>query len=306
MASPVDRDIDPIFSKLAPHISLYSPPNPAPGELIILCTWLGAAKKHILKYVREYRNIAPRARILLIESSVFIIASPYNSQRKAIQPAAHIVRAVLDECGAPCIASNRSSTAKPNSIDLKPNIMIHTFSNGGTNSATHLLIVLHHDLSSPLPVIGIICDSGPARGTYRKSFQSMLLSLPKSLFWRIVGPIIVSFVINVLFGSQFIGWEKPERLYRRTLLDGRVVDCRRICYVFSKKDDHVDWEDVTSHAEEARGKGWEVREVECRDTEHCNHIQKYRMEYFEAVRRVWEGGVLEGGSEGHKSDSMQI
>ncbi|CBX91353.1 hypothetical protein IAQ61_010708 [Plenodomus lingam] len=278
MATPTNSD--PVFDSLGPRMSLFTPQEAAPGQLIILCTWLGAGKKHIAKYAAGYRTIAPRAKILLIESSVWIIASPYTRQWAAIQPAADVVLAGL-------AASSQAS--------LKPNIMIHTFSNGGTNSATQLLIVLQRRLGYALPVTGILCDSGPARGTYTKSFHSMLLSLPKGLFWRIIGPIIIMFVTNVLFGSQLIGWEKPERIYRRTLLDHNLVNCRRICYAFSKADTHVDWDDITSHADDARSKGWNVRELLFHGTPHCNHISKYRDEYFEAMRRVWEGGALAPG-----------
>lgn len=168
-------------------------------------------------------------------------------------------------------------------------IIFHTFSNGGTNNATQLLIVLRHRLQHALPVTGILCDSGPARGTYRKSFHSMLLSLPKGLFWKFVGPVIILFVTNTLFASQLIGWEKPERIYRRTLLDAQFVDCKRICYAFSKADTHVDWDDITSHADEARAKRWEVRELEFEGTPHCNHISQYPIEYLDAMERVWKG-----------------
>ncbi|KAF2688136.1 indole-diterpene biosynthesis protein-like protein PaxU [Lentithecium fluviatile CBS 122367] len=274
----VTGDLDSVFSALGPHISLFVPRDPQPGQLVILCTWLGASKKHITKYTAAYREIAPHATILLIESSVWIIATPYVRQWEAIEPAAHVVRAVLEEGSA-----------------MKPNILIHTFSNGGTNSATQLLIVLRKQLGAPIHIVGIACDSGPARGTYQKSFHSMLTSLPKGSFWRVVGPIIVSFVINVLFGSQLLGWEKPERIYRRTLLDENTVECKRICYIFSKADTHVEWDDITSHAQDARRQGWDVGEVLFEDTPHCNHVSKYRKEYFGAIRRVWEGLSL--GSE---------
>jgi hypothetical protein len=120
MAQPIAGAVNPIFSSLGPRMSLFVPAEPAPGELIILCTWLGAGKKHIAKYVTEYRRIAPHSRILLIESSVWIITTSYVKQRKAIQPAAEVVRAVLDECG--------QGDTKPTT---KPTIVIHTFSNGG-------------------------------------------------------------------------------------------------------------------------------------------------------------------------------
>lgn len=281
---------EPTFCKLGECMSLYTPQQVAPGQLIILCTWLGAGKKHIAKYVDGYRIIAPRAKFLLIESSVWIIASPYTRQWEAIRPAAEVVLATLADCG------NREIDA------TNANIMIHTFSNGGTNSATQLLMVLQRQLGHALPVTGILCDSGPARGTYRKSFDSMLLSLPKGLFWRIVGPVVIMFVANVLFGSQLVGWEKPEKIYRRTLLDAKFVDCKRICYAFSKADTHVDWDDITSHANDARRKRWNVEELEFVGTPHCNHVSKYKIQYFDAMRRVWEGGPLPRGLQITSSD----
>lgn len=273
----------PIFTPLGPRISLFCPEDAAPGELIILCTWLGAGKKHVAKYAAGHQKIAPHAKILLLESSVWNIASPYVQQWAAIRPAAEVVLGVLDDC----------SNAKGSKTD--PKIIIHTFSNGGTNNATQLLIALQQRLRHPLPVTGILCDSGPARGTYRKSFHSMLLSLPKGLFWKFVGPVIILFVTNTLFASQLIGWEKPERIYRRTLLDAQFVDCKRICYAFSKADTHVDWDDITSHADEARAKTWEVRELEFEGTPHCNHISQYPLEYLGAMERVWKGETLGTG-----------
>jgi hypothetical protein len=101
-------------------MSLFVPPDPATGELVILCTWLGAGKKHIAKYVGEYRAVAPRARILLIESSVWIVTASYVKQWELIKPAAEVVRAVLVEC-------EHGET----SPIARPTILIHTFSNGG-------------------------------------------------------------------------------------------------------------------------------------------------------------------------------
>ena len=123
MASLVVGEVDPVFSALGPRMSLFVPPNPTAGELIILCTWLGAAKKHIAKYVGEYRKIAPYTRILLVESSVWIITAPYVRQWEEIKPAAQVVYAVLDEHGYGAVRST-----------ARPKILIHTFSNGGKSS----------------------------------------------------------------------------------------------------------------------------------------------------------------------------
>jgi hypothetical protein len=120
MTSLATPETDPVFLSLGSRMSLFVPQEPAAGKLIILCTWLGAGKKHIAKYTREYRTIAPDARILLIEASVWIITARYIKQQEAIKPAVGAVRAVLDECGHDGLKST-----------IRPKIVIHTFSNGG-------------------------------------------------------------------------------------------------------------------------------------------------------------------------------
>jgi hypothetical protein len=107
-------------------MSLFTPLEPVPGQVIVLCTWLGAASKHINKYVLSHRSITPRSRILLITSDVSILTSTYPAQRKAIKPAVQAILSDIDEC----------------SQDNKVKVLIHTFSNGGTNSATHMLLEL--------------------------------------------------------------------------------------------------------------------------------------------------------------------
>ena len=72
------------FVSIGPRTCLYSPPQPVPGQLIIICTWLGAAKKHIAKYTKLYQQIAPGSRILLIESNVQILVSSVSGAVLAI------------------------------------------------------------------------------------------------------------------------------------------------------------------------------------------------------------------------------
>ncbi|KAF2689043.1 indole-diterpene biosynthesis protein-like protein PaxU [Lentithecium fluviatile CBS 122367] len=284
MASAKAGVLDPVFTKLGPRMSLYTPPGHAPGQLVVLCTWLGAAPKHINKYILSHRTIAPHSRILLVQSDVSILTTSYPAQRKAIKPAVQAVWAVIGECGQ----GNNHWTAP------QPKILIHTFSNGGTNSATQILLELGEERGKPLPVVGIMCDSGPAKGAYWKSYHSMLLSMPKGLA-KTVGPLVVQFILVVLFTSIAIGrYDKPEDLWRRTLLDAKFVTGTtrkegRICYMFSKADDHVDWHDIAEHADMARSKGWEVAEIDFEGTLHCNHFTNNAERYSDMMQRLWKG-----------------
>jgi hypothetical protein len=265
----------PNFEPLTSQISLYTPTDASPGELVILCTWLGAQRKHITKYTPAYHTIAPHARILLIESDVRSITSSYPSQRKAIIPAVEVVLSTLSQCGT------RPEKAK---------ILLHTFSNGGPNSATQLLIVLQERTGTPTPLIGILCDSGPAAGEYWRNHNAMLLSLPPGIA-RIIGIPVMHFILVGLAFSVWLGrFEKLEKTIRETLLSEKfVVGRNKISYVYSKADEMTWWEDVVGHAEMARRKGWRVEEWEVEGTGHCGHWRGHEEEYTGRMRGLWEG-----------------
>ncbi|KAI4635488.1 uncharacterized protein J4E87_000440 [Alternaria ethzedia] len=282
------------FSKLGPRISLYTPPSHTTGELIILCTWLGAARKHIDKYIAAYRTIAPNAKILLIQSDVTSVTSSYPAQHKAIIPAVEVVRSVLSDC-----TYTPSPTVNTTKTHPTPKILVHTFSNGGPISATALLLALHTQTSTPLPITGIIMDSGPAAGYYWKSYNAMILSLPPGPI-RSAGYVFVHGILIILRASVALGrYEHPEVLVRRTLLDEEFVSGaekgkkRTVCYLYSKADQMTDWEDVVAHKEMAREKGWDVGEVVFEGTPHCGHFVGNEGVYVGEMRRMWEGRTFE-------------
>lgn len=304
------------FVLIGPQTSLYHPHNPIKGQLIILCTWLGAARKNVAKYISLHQRIAPGVRILLIESAIPMLISTYARQRRAINPAVSAITDVLAECNEYffyCesahlnshvvdagrkipIQQNTSSTA------ASPQILLHVFSNGGGNTTAQLLLTLRSRLGSPLPLAGLILDSGPSNGTYGKSYDAMLLSLPPSLLSRLRGPVVVHFILIALFAWIAYGNENPATLGRRTLLDPGVIRGvgekgeRRVCLIYSKADRMCDWRDVKEHAEESGKRGWRVEEVVFEDSGHCAHLLKDEVRYTKAVRGMREGGDEVNGS----------
>ncbi|MCJ1288479.1 hypothetical protein MMC34_000007 [Xylographa carneopallida] len=303
------------FVPLGPRISLYTPAKPAKGQLIIICTWLGAAPKHVAKYTAVYQRIAPGARILLVQSAVPILVSSYARQRAAIIPAVSTVLGTLAECSHPSIVGDKdtanedavagngltSSTSSENKP--APKIILHMFSNGGTNSATQFFIVLNERLRSPLPLSGMLYDSCPAKGTYWKDHRAMVYSLPKDIITRTLGTIIVHIILLMLHTEIACGLENPSSLLRRTLLDGsKLIGAvepstgeaatsgeGRSCYLYSKSDQMVDWTDIKDHAAEARSKGWQAEEVMFEGSAHCGHFQKDAEKYTKAMERMWQG-----------------
>ncbi|KAF1999365.1 hypothetical protein P154DRAFT_601476 [Amniculicola lignicola CBS 123094] len=266
-------------AKLNTWATLYTPVSQADNELIILCTWLGALPKHIKKYIAMYHAITPTTPILLIESSIWTVTAPYPIQLSRM----HTLLPILHR-------------ALASTIPTVPKLLIHTFSNGGSNSATQLLLAYHREAKSALPLQGIICDSGPAKGEYWKSHRSMMVSLPRHPVWQwVIGPPLAHGVLVGMRSGVWMGrYPVFEDLIRGTLVDEKVVGGRgtgngkrRITYVWGKGDEQVDWRDVEGHAEVARERGWEVESEEFVGSGHCDHARIDGARYRRILGDIW-------------------
>ena len=112
------------FTKLDDITSIYHPPectklsaetkSKAPC-LIVICSWMGAAPKHIFKYIDGYRHLCPTASILLIESTLsrMFIGSDLTA-------ACEIINSFV---------KNESSQSNSGT---GPHAVLHCYSNGGT------------------------------------------------------------------------------------------------------------------------------------------------------------------------------
>lgn len=281
-----------------------------------------------------------------------ILVSSYARQRAAIQPAVEVVLGVLSECAGDekraevnlqkkkkmddgrliqdQELANRKSDRAPRSTTTTipidhaplPKILLHMFSNGGTNSATQFLFVLNKRLRAPLPLHAMLYDSCPAKGTYWKDHRAMVYSLPKDIFSRTLGNIIIHIILLLLHTEIAWGLENPSSLLRRTLLDENQIRAGEItengaevgrgekreenenkkskfgssCYLYSKSDQMVDWSDIQNHAAEARSKGWDVEEIVFEGSNHCGHFQVEEQRYVDAMERMWRGKGGEGSS----------
>ncbi|KAK8091430.1 hypothetical protein PG997_001791 [Apiospora hydei] len=269
------------FVELSPNILLYTPSEHLVGHLIVLCTWMGAADKHIAKYADIYRQKAPGAKILLLKSAVGSMVSSYASQRRAMRPAQQVVCQLLQE--------HYSLQRGGASSNEQPRILLHMMSNGGANSATNLLVDLEGRLQAPIPVVGLICDSTPNASSWKNTCHAFMYSFPCGFPVNILTTAFVYATITLLYVWIAMGNEPPEDYWRRSVLDGKLVRCRQVCYVASKIDKMTDWRDVVSHAAVARKMGWMTKEIIVDDTPHCNHISKHEEVYVNAVSNVWEG-----------------
>ena len=287
------------FIVIGPRTFLYTPSKPRPGQLIILCTWLGAAHKHIAKYTALYRYVAPDARILLIESSVSILTSTIVSHQRITEfaPAAAAVLDTLAECQHLSYEDASFQTNRlPSSSSLaRPQIILHVFSNGGMSSTANLLRVLRSRMGEPLALTGLIFDSCPGKGaSYWQTFNAIIISFPKSIVWRFLGALLSHCFLLFLVVYVACGHENPVTLWRRTPLE-ESRPARGAIYLFSREDRMIDWTDIKQHANEARMRGWRVKEILFEGSGHCAHLATDERSYVEAVKSIWEGNG--GGSE---------
>jgi hypothetical protein len=271
-----------ITTKLNHEATLYTPEDANETELIVLCTWLGAPRKIFPKYISMYQSITPRTPILLIESSIWTITPTYATQKRKAAEAVTVVQHTL-------------SVAKEKHID--PKIMLHTFSGGGSNSVTQLLLAYQEKTGKALPLQGTICDSGPAKGEYWKAYNAIRLSLPRTTLYNWIGPVISHFIPGYMFINAAMGrYETFQNLVRMTLLDPKCMGTReggengerRMTLIWSKEDDYVDWQDLVEYVEEADGKGWVAKSEEFVGSAHCAHFRLDGKRYAEISRAMWE------------------
>lgn len=247
--------------------------------------------------------------MLLVESTVISIISSYTRQRRDIQPAVTVIIDTYLDCKhfnepKPLPDPDSELQVQSGAAANSPKILIQTFSNGGTNTAAQLLLVVRERLQAPSPLIGLLCDSGPAKMESWKSQRALVLSLPRDIFSRVLGAIVCHGIIIYLFVWIAMGNERPSSLQHRVLLDSRYVQeplmgsndkkplsaqkGRRVNYLYSKADRMCFWADVSEHAEEASDQGWQVREALFEASGHCAHYQKYEKEYADMIKATWE------------------
>ncbi|KAL4941417.1 hypothetical protein BDV06DRAFT_181418 [Aspergillus oleicola] len=176
------------FSRLNSKVCLYTssqtPRNPnEPLTLIVVCSWLFAAPKHIAKYIQLYQNNLLAADILLIQPVVGdMIWTSDAAQLRQLSPAVAAIDAFLATSHGP----NR-------------HLVLHVFSNAGSHAAVQLeeaYQALHR--SASLPVTALVLDSCPGAPSAMLSANAMIRSLPKSLLIKIIGVALIYCAVGVV------------------------------------------------------------------------------------------------------------
>jgi hypothetical protein len=262
-----------------PHLS--QPTTPGSPDLILITSWTGASPRHIAKYTRSYNDLYPHTPIMVITTHISDLALRSTKQKTAVlAPAVDYLR-------------RRHSTRNSNQI------LLHAFSDGGSNKAVCLAEAYLASTGHRLPVAACVLDSTPGTPRYTSNLAAFRRSLPRNGALRAIGLPVGALLIAILWMlfRVFVGFERNVfSKTRRSLNDETLWDVATIprTYVFSQADDLINWKDIEDHAAEAAERlGTMSMLVRFKESGHCCHARENEEYYWTAVRRTWESRDVE-------------
>lgn len=260
-------------------------------DLIIMTSWTGAHPKHVAKYIEGYQQLYPNTPIMVIRTVIQDLAFRSTKEKMAtLAPAVDFI------CPG-------SATATPGS--LRPaysNLLLHAFSEGGSNKAVCLAKAYLGTTGARIPVAAFVFDSTPGTPRFGNNLAAFRRSLPRNRAVRALGVpfgFVVLAITWVLF-SLFVGYDNNAiSKTRRALNDSRLWAIARAprTYIFSEADDLIWWEDVEAHGvEAAKMHGVTSLLVRFKKSGHCNHVKENKLFYWNAVRKTWAARDVELGA----------
>ncbi|KAE9573442.1 hypothetical protein CGMCC3_g10261 [Colletotrichum fructicola] len=261
-------------------ISLESTNEESP-TLIVLTSWTGADPGNVAKYTKRYNEIYPKTTIMVITTVIHDLVFRSTKEKVAtLEPAVEFLR------------SHVSTQSK------RPTMLLHAFSEGGSNKAVCLARAYLGATGCRLPVGAFIFDSTPGRPRFSCNVAAFKRSLPRNKVVRAVGFPAGAVVLGMVYGTYHV-LKGPENNVisqtRQALNDESLwpVTSAPRTYVFSEADDLIGWEDIEDHAwESAELLGLDSMLLRFRETGHCNHARGNEDEYWTAVMKTWEARDL--------------
>jgi hypothetical protein len=115
--------------------------------------------------------------------------------------------------------------------------------------------------------------------------------LPKAIGYTLLSCLLAPLRAFNLVTRNALGTDAIETMRGKIESMFPVKEVRR-CYVYSKEDELIKWEDVEEHAglaQEAEGEeGGKRVTLELFSGPHVAHLKGERKRYTEVVRRLWE------------------
>jgi hypothetical protein len=198
---------------------------------------------------------------------------------------------------------------------LDMNVHLHCFSEGGSHKAIQFAKAYLSSTGNRLPITSLCLDSTPGDHQYHRIARAFKLSLPPIWFLRFLGLIFAYLMLTFLWCFYAIYGPKKNLMtrIRRGLEDPTLWDTQHIprCYLYSKRDVLIKYQDVERHARKAERKGVPVLLVTFEQSVHCHHVKEDTEKYWSAVRWVLQrydaqnGGSVEVEVEAEKENEKE-
>ncbi|KAF1925254.1 uncharacterized protein M421DRAFT_70600 [Didymella exigua CBS 183.55] len=283
VSTKVAHDAIPGFELIAPTIWDRIPSTPstptvgisAAPSLVLLMTWAGAHGRPISKYTTEYANMFPSSHIMVVTTSLadLLFRSSKRKQHRP-QPA---VKYISNLQHIPC--ANTSG------------ILMHVFSEGGSNKACELATAYQCTTGSRLPISALYLDSTPGHRRFPRLCAALAKPLPPVPVLKHLALGVAAVLLGSVWAVHRVFQGRKNNVVSRSraqLLDPTLFDLQvPPCYLFSKKDALIAWQDVEEHAAESMQQGACVAEVLFEASGHVDHARAEPARYRAAVTAVW-------------------
>lgn len=170
---------------------------------------------------------------------------------------------------------------------------MHVFSEGGSNKACELAEAYFNITGKRLSFSALCLDSTPGHPRYRRLCNALNKSLPPIPVLRHTGLFFGSAVLGAIWLTySFVKGGKNNVITRtrRRLLDPAHFDLTAPrCYLYSKDDALIAWQDVCEYAEESMQMGVPVKEVLFEGSGHVGHARHEPERYW---MQSWGRGAV--------------
>jgi hypothetical protein len=170
-------------------------------------------------------------------------------------------------------------------------ILLHVFSEGGANKACELGIAYHAVTGRQFPISAMCLDSTPGHPRFLRLCSALAKSFPPIPVLKQFAAVIAIVVLGLAWAAYHIfkGYENnPVSRSRKQLLDPRLFALTvPRCYLYSKSDALVAWQDIYEHASDLIKRDGCVTETIFEDSEHVSHAKTESRRYWDTVRTVW-------------------
>ncbi|KAK3498946.1 uncharacterized protein B0T23DRAFT_306137 [Neurospora hispaniola] len=256
---------------------------------ILLYGWGDARPKHLAKYVDGYRALFPAAKLVVVLCPILrCLYQTLEARSKAMTP---VISA--------CFGSSRESAADHKSL-TQNRILVQVMSNTGGMYFAATLNAHRQRFGQCFPHHMLVLDSTPGSTSFLQNAGpwSRAMALGASGYLPGCVPFIVTQAMACMFLAALhgFGWligASSAAAYSVAAVNNEELCAReaRRLYVYSKEDDIIYWEDIESHAAQARQRGYQVDMDMFEGTPHVGHMRMHPEQYWRAVAKTWREAV---------------